>query len=351
MKKFYFLTLALICAFVANAASVTYTVTVPTGTNACYIVGEMTGWGFTAMTKVNDTQYTITIANATTSQKYKYCSGPGWGYVEKDAKGNEIGDRTYSANDVVANWASVYNYPEKIYILGNNVEGNNWSTSKGPEMSHQEDGVYTISGVTINGADGGQYGYFSFAEKVGANWDAVNAGTRWGPNAENKQIVLGTADTGLTNTWAGGTKSWKIEPGVYDMMLNTNKLTLLVNQSVVATPEISIDGDDMISITCATEGATIYYTIDGTTPTTSSTEYTGDFKLTVDSLTVKAIAVKDGWKNSNVASEALVPTAIEEVGVDAGEAVYYNLQGVKVANPENGIFIKKQGGRTSKVVL
>ena len=119
----------------------------------------------------------------------------------------------------------------------------------------------------------------------------------------------------------------------------------------VATPVISKDGDDMISITCATEGATIYYTIDGTTPTTSSTQYTGAFKLTVDSLTVKAIAVKDGWKNSTVASEALVPTAIEEVGVDAGEAVYYNLQGVKVANPENGIFIKKQGGRTSKVVL
>ena len=44
-------------------------------------------------------------------------------------------------------------------------------------------------------------------------------------------------------------------------------------------------------------------------------------------------------------------TGIEEVGVDAGEAVYYNLQGVKVANPENGIFIKKQAGKTTKVIL
>ena len=51
------------------------------------------------------------------------------------------------------------------------------------------------------------------------------------------------------------------------------------------------------------------------------------------------------------ANSSDIPTAIEEVGVDAGEAVYYNLQGVKVANPENGIFIKKQGNRTSKVVL
>ena len=47
-----------------------------------------------------------------------------------------------------------------------------------------------------------------------------------------------------------------------------------------------------------------------------------------------------------------VSSGIEEVGVDANVPVeYYNLQGVKVANPENGIFIKKQGGRTSKVVL
>ena len=50
MRKFYFLTLALICAFVANAA-VTYNVTVPKGTKACYIAGAMTSWGFTAMTK------------------------------------------------------------------------------------------------------------------------------------------------------------------------------------------------------------------------------------------------------------------------------------------------------------
>ena len=52
-------------------------------------------------------------------------------------------------------------------------------------------------------------------------------------------------------------------------------------------------------------------------------------------------------------SEYILGTSgIEEVGVDANVPVeYYNLQGVKVANPENGIFIKKQGGRTCKVVL
>ena len=47
-----------------------------------------------------------------------------------------------------------------------------------------------------------------------------------------------------------------------------------------------------------------------------------------------------------------VATAIESVAVDANAPVeYYNLQGVKVANPENGLFIKKQGNKATKVIL
>ena len=46
-----------------------------------------------------------------------------------------------------------------------------------------------------------------------------------------------------------------------------------------------------------------------------------------------------------------VPTAIESIEVENAPVEYYNLQGVKVANPENGLFIKKQGAKTTKVVL
>ena len=106
MKKIFFLFAALISAMTMSA--VTYNVTVPAGTKACYIAGEMTGWSHTEMTKVDDTHYTLELADATEAMKYKYCSGPGWQYVEKNANGDEIDDRTYSAADVVENWASVY---------------------------------------------------------------------------------------------------------------------------------------------------------------------------------------------------------------------------------------------------
>lgn len=46
-------------------------------------------------------------------------------------------------------------------------------------------------------------------------------------------------------------------------------------------------------------------------------------------------------------------SAIDDVVVDDENApvVYYNLQGVQVANPENGLYIKKQGKKVSKVVF
>ncbi len=42
---------------------------------------------------------------------------------------------------------------------------------------------------------------------------------------------------------------------------------------------------------------------------------------------------------------------VEGVEIDANAPVeYFNLQGVRVANPENGLFIARQGNKTVKVV-
>ena len=44
-------------------------------------------------------------------------------------------------------------------------------------------------------------------------------------------------------------------------------------------------------------------------------------------------------------------TAVENIAADNAPVEYYNLQGVKVNCPENGIFIKKQGNKATKVIL
>lgn len=55
-----------------------------------------------------------------------------------------------------------------------------------------------------------------------------------------------------------------------------------------------------VSISCATSGATIYYTTDGSTPTTSSAVYSSAIPVS-ETTTIKAIAVASGYDNSTVA--------------------------------------------------
>jgi len=132
MKKLFTFMGALLSLFavvqMSAAADLVFNVTVPTPTYECWVVGNFNDWNNNEyqMTKVDDTHYTITITipdekfdslqasvdNGVQGIKYKYLSGGGdWAYVEKDANGNEISDRVYTAgsNDVVGSWALVYN--------------------------------------------------------------------------------------------------------------------------------------------------------------------------------------------------------------------------------------------------
>ena len=72
--------------------------------------------------------------------------------------------------------------------------------------------------------------------------------------------------------------------------------------SQVATPTIQNNGSNAISITTTTADATIYYTTDGSTPTTLSTVYSSPLTENVSNVTIKAIAVKENMITSAVGS-------------------------------------------------
>ena len=80
----------------------------------------------------------------------------------------------------------------------------------------------------------------------------------------------------------------------------------------VATPSISLAtgtyaGTQDVTISDATQGSTIYYTTNGTVPTSSSNVYTGPISIAVSS-TIEAIAVLTG-SSSGVASSTLTITS------------------------------------------
>ena len=89
----------------------------------------------------------------------------------------------------------------------------------------------------------------------------------------------------------------------------------------VATPSIQDNGSNAVSITCATEGATIYYTTDGSTPTTSNTEYTGPLTENVSGVTIKAIAVKENMITSAVGSGSVTLACATPSIVQIGKTV------------------------------
>jgi len=108
-----------------------------------------------------------------------------------------------------------------------------------------------------------------------------------------------------------------------------------------ATPKFSVAAGtytsiQSITLSDTTSGATIYYTTNGTTPTTSSTKYTGAISVSATE-TIEAIAVATGYTNSSVASVKYtisLTAATPTFSVAAG--TYTTTQSVTIADATSG---------------
>ena len=93
-------------------------------------------------------------------------------------------------------------------------------------------------------------------------------------------------------------------------MAATAKVQVVKDYDLVATPVASIQsgatvqGKVMLTLTCATDDATIYYTLDGSCPCDEERriKYTEPFLLPTGYVTVKAIAVREDMDDSDVAT-------------------------------------------------
>jgi len=115
----------------------------------------------------------------------------------------------------------------------------------------------------------------------------------------------------------------------------------------VATPEIEVyrSGEFYYAhITCATEDAAIYYTFDGSDPDATSNLYTSDFPMQPTAQYVlKAIAMKEGMENSEIASYNYNPSGIESYELRDNLSVYPNpaVNNVTISVKNDNVTIEK----------
>lgn len=78
--------------------------------------------------------------------------------------------------------------------------------------------------------------------------------------------------------------------------------------------------------------ATIYYTTDGTTPTASSTQYTGPITLS-SSQTIQAIATAPGYRNSSVQNEEyILPASLPAPVISVPSGTYTTIQNITISD-------------------
>jgi glucosylceramidase len=97
-----------------------------------------------------------------------------------------------------------------------------------------------------------------------------------------------------------------VASGYITSAVASGTFTITISQPAAATPTFSptpgtYSTAQPVTLSDTTQGATIYYTTDGSTPTTSSTLYTGPIAYTADT-TIQAIATATGYSQSTVAS-------------------------------------------------
>jgi hypothetical protein len=117
----------------------------------------------------------------------------------------------------------------------------------------------------------------------------------------------------------------------------------------VATPTFSPSSGtytsaQSVTISDSTSGATIYYTTNGSTPTTSSTVYSSPISVSSGTVTIEALGAKSGDTNSAVASGTYTisispPPQVATPTFSPGSGTYTSAQSVTISDSTSGATI------------
>ena len=190
--------------------------------------------------------------------------------------------------------ASGLSYHKNTYTESGYDGSSDLCLGLGINLTHAVDGAAYYVMINMVGSE------------VNFTFPAPSSGYRWtrivdtGDWAETNSNFWEDTDTSCTYT-----SSRSYDVGAYRVVILKEVSDGPVTPTC-ATPAISgntpFEASTSVTVTCGTSDASIYYTTNGSTPSASSTKYTGEFSLSATT-TVKAIAICDGYNNSSVASK------------------------------------------------
>ena len=278
---------------------------------------------------------------------------------------------------------------EKAEVPANAVLGNpstGWSPVNGIPMEKTGEGVFEVSIKIL------AQSWFAFNPVLleTEDWETWNAG-RYTPAAG------GAAEVGANPmAIAGNPDSWNIPAGEYKFTVDTNTGIFTVGGAIVRKiGDVYLRGsmnnwlnDGVDAAYKFTKVSETVYTLNVAEIGAYSVEGEGTEAVELNAFKIANMDWSAKWTTGNNQMELTNPyffdestdanmgmkEAVKDVtitldleaetitiaksagisGVEVAEdapAVYYNLQGVRVANPEKGLFIQVKGGKAAKVVL
>jgi inhibitor of cysteine peptidase len=331
----------------ANTYSISGTITLGGGGNLQGVTVTLTSGGNTvgSATTGSNGQYSIAgVANGV------YTLTPtlaGYTFNPSTLSPIVIGTNVQNENFTATTFTPPYSISGTITLNGNGLSGVTVNYGGNNSVTTNGSGAYTISGVangsytltpslagytfnptsqtiTVSGGNAAQnftataipsstYSISGTITLSGAGLAGVTVACSAGSattNGSGAYTITGAASGSytLTPALAGYTFTPTTLPAaVNGANLTGENFTATINPPAsVAAPAFSpalgaYNSTQTVTISCATSGATIYYTTDGTTPTAASTKYTAPISISA-STQLQAIAIETGLTSSPVIS-------------------------------------------------
>ena len=262
---------------------------------------------------------------------------------------------TFKSGDLEKTTPKTYTFDKVEWNVSGKIAYCNWSgNDKGYQLASKNDNGTdvtfsttnipgTITSVKVNSCVGSK-GKAEISVKVG--------GTSWGTQTNTATTATSFDFTGTGNGEISIELKNQAKKALYIKSITVEYTTGNVISAPTITPTSQEFSKPFTATISPVEGATIYYTIDGSDPRTSTTrlEYTTGVEIPATTTTLKACAVK-GEATSSVSSATYTFVHIYENIADlkavavSGEKYYINFKNAVVTyTNRNNAFVEDNSG-------